>query len=123
MESATVQHLTSDLFRIDGRQPVRVIRLPADLSGDHAEVVGLQLLAHSGGDALVAVIDLAGVDTLPLLMLGHVVDFARAVHRRGGSVGFAGPTPPVACVLRTTELDTLIPVYTDLADALHDAAR
>jgi anti-sigma B factor antagonist len=62
--------------------------------------------------------DLQGVSFLASIGLRSLVVPARAIKNRGGKVVLFGPNEMVGKVLKTSGIDTVIPVHYDLAVAL-----
>jgi len=64
------------------------------------------------------VLDLCRVRTMDSTGLGCLVGTFRKVVAAGGSLWLAGVRPQVSTLLRITELDRVMAVYADVADAL-----
>lgn len=64
------------------------------------------------------VVDFSQVSFLASIGIRTLVSSAKALARRGGRMVLASPQPLVDDVLRLGGIDTLIPVYADLATAL-----
>ncbi len=63
------------------------------------------------------IVDLSNVTFLASMGLRTLVTGAKTVSRKGGKMVLLSPTPDVAKVLTDSGIDTLIPVYGDLASA------
>ena len=98
---------------------VTVVQPDADRL-DVASVVpfckGLEGLSEPRGSRVV--LDLCRVRTMDSTGLGWLVHTFREIVAGGGSLWLAGVRPQVGTLLRITELDRLIAVYADVADAL-----
>ncbi len=86
-----------------------------DIAG--ASVVDLKMNIIAGS-AQKLLIDLQKVEFLGSMGLRSIVLPARAVHSRGGKVVLFAPTEMVASVLKTSGIDSLLPIHHDLAAAL-----
>ncbi len=86
-----------------------------DIAG--ASVVDLKMNIIAGS-AQKLLIDLQKVEFLGSMGLRSIVIPARAVHSRGGKVVLFAPTEMVASVLKTSGIDSLLPIHHDLAAAL-----
>ena len=86
-----------------------------DIAG--ASVVNLKMNIIAGS-AQKLLIDLQKVEFLGSMGLRSIVLPARAVHGRGGKVVLFAPTEMVASVLKTSGIDSLLPIHHDLAAAL-----
>ena len=89
-------------------------RLDAGSVGQFCQ--GLEGLAEPLGSRVV--LDLCRVRTMDSTGLGCLVRTFRQVVANGGSLWLAGVRPQVSTLLRITELDRLMAVYADVADAL-----
>jgi anti-anti-sigma factor len=63
------------------------------------------------------VVDFSEVSFLASIGIRTLISSARALARRGGRMVLAGPQPIVEEVLRLGGIDSLIPVYADVASA------
>ncbi len=86
-----------------------------DIAG--ASVVDLKMNIIAGS-AQKLLIDLQKVEFLGSMGLRSIVLPARAVHSRGGKVVLFAPTEMVESVLKTSGIDSLLPIHHDLAAAL-----
>lgn len=66
------------------------------------------------------VLDLGGVTFLDSSGLGALVSLRRQLESAGGSLGLACDNEIVLRLLRLTSLDTVLPVYPTVAEALRD---
>jgi anti-anti-sigma factor len=67
--------------------------------------------------ALVAV-DLSGVSFLASIGIRTIVSSARALANRGGSMALVKPQPLVEQTLLAAGIDTVVPIWPDLDDAV-----
>jgi anti-anti-sigma factor len=102
------EELTGGITRVvlDGR---------LDIEG--AAAVDKQMNVIAGSQKLVLV-DLQKVTFLGSIGLRALVIPARTIKNRGGKVVFFGPNEMVEKVLKTSGIDTLIPVHHEMQSAL-----
>jgi anti-anti-sigma factor len=86
-----------------------------DIAGAQAVDLKMNIIA---GSAKKLLIDLAKVEFLGSMGLRSIVLPARAVHSHGGKVVLFAPTAMVESVLKTSGIDSLIPIHHDLNAAL-----
>ena len=86
-----------------------------DIEGAAAVDLSMKVIAGSHKAVLV---DLQAVAYLGSIGLRSLVMPARAIKSRGGKVVLFGPNEMVEKVLKTSGIDTLIPVHRDLQTAL-----
>ena len=86
-----------------------------DIAG--AAAIDLKMNVIAGAHKIV-VVDLRQVTFIGSMGLSALVAPARAIKSRGGRMVLFGPTQMVAQVLRTSAVDTFIPVYNDLETAV-----
>jgi anti-anti-sigma factor len=82
-----------------------------------AAAIDLQMNVIAGAHKTVLV-DLRQVSFIGSMGLSALVAPARAIKSRGGKMVLFGPNEMVAQVLKTSAIDTLIPVYHDLEAAV-----
>ena len=70
------------------------------------------------GFAVKLLVDLRKVEFLGSMGLRSIVIPARAVRSRGGKVVLFGPNEMVQSVLKTSGIDSLLPIYHDLDAAI-----
>lgn len=102
----------------DVNENLRTIRLLGrlDIQGVNAVDAKLTFLAASSQHRIV--VDLAGLDFIASIGIRSLVSTAKAQQQRGGRlVLFVGGNRPVAKVLETTGISTLIPMYADATEA------
>ena len=73
--------------------------------------------AITSGESRVLV-DLAGVDFMASIGIRLLVAGAKAVSGRGGKLALCNPQPAVAKTLGITGIDTIIPIYPSVAEAV-----
>ena len=107
MELST-QEMDGGVIRValDGRM---------DIAGAAAVDLKMNLIA---GSAKKLLIDLQKVTFLGSMGLRSIVIPARAVHGRGGKVVLFAPNEMVEAVLKTSGIDSLLPIHHDLAAAM-----
>jgi anti-sigma B factor antagonist len=86
-----------------------------DIEGAAAIDLRMNVLA---GSAKCLLIDLRNVSFLGSMGLRSIVVPAQAVSRRGGKVALFGPVPMVEKVLKTSNIDQVIPVFHELDTAI-----
>ena len=86
-----------------------------DIDGAAAVYLPMNVIAGSKKAVLV---DLQKVSFLGSMGLRALVAPARAIKSRGGKIVLFGPNEMVEKVLRTSGIDTLIPVHHELQSAL-----
>jgi len=86
-----------------------------DIAGASAVDLKMNVAAGSANKLL---IDLKNVTFLGSMGLRSIVLPARAVHSRGGKVVLFAPGEMVESVLKTSGIDSILPIYHDLAAAL-----
>lgn len=86
-----------------------------DIAGAAAVDLKMNLVAGSAKKLLV---DLQKVTFLGSMGLSAIVFPSRAVKSRGGKVVLFAPNEMVESVLKTSGIDTLLPIYHDLDAAL-----
>ena len=86
-----------------------------DIAGAAAVDLKMNLVA---GSAQKLLIDLAKVEFLGSMGLRSIVLPARAVLSRGGKVVLFAPAEMVESVLKTSGIDSLLPIHHDLPAAL-----
>jgi anti-anti-sigma factor len=91
--------------------------LEGSLGIDGAAAVDLQMNVIAGSRKAVLV-DLQKVSFIGSMGLRALVAPARAIKSRGGKMVLFGPNESVEKVLKTSGIDTLIPVHHELQSAL-----
>ena len=86
-----------------------------DIAGAAVVDLKMNIIAGSANKLL---IDLGKVEFLGSMGLRSIVIPARAVKSRGGKVVLFAPNEMVESVLKTSGIDTLIPVYHELDAAI-----
>ena len=86
-----------------------------DIEGAAAVDLPMNVIAGSRKAVLV---DLQSVSFLGSMGLRALVAPARAIKGRGGKIVLFGPNEPVEKVLKSSGIDTLIPIHHELQSAL-----
>ena len=86
-----------------------------DIEGAAAVDLKMSVIKESRTSVLM---DLQGVSFLASMGLRSLVMPARAIKSRGGRIVLFGPNEMVGKVLKTSGVDTVIPVHHDLSSAL-----
>lgn len=86
-----------------------------DIAGAAAIDLQMNVIANAHKSVLV---DLRQVTFIGSMGLSALVRPSRAIKSRGGKMVLYGPTEMVAQVLKTSAIDTVIPVYDDLDAAM-----
>jgi len=86
-----------------------------DIAGAAAVDLRMNLVAGSSKNLL---IDLQNVTFLGSMGLSSIVIPSRSVRSRGGKVVLFGPNEMVRAVLKTSGIDSILPVHTELASAV-----
>jgi anti-anti-sigma factor len=108
MMSFATEELTGGITRVilDGRLDI-----------DGAAAMDAQMTAIAGSRKAVLV-DMQKVSFLGSMGLRSLVAPARAIKSRGGKMVLFGPNELVVRILKTSGIDTLIPVHSELQSAL-----
>ena len=106
-----------ELEHDDLEDGVRMIRLKGRLDLEGSEAVDLKLTSLAASRKGSVIVDLAGVEFLSSIGLSVIVRVARALSSRDGRLVLLDPRPNVADVLARTQIDRVIPVFTDFAAA------
>ena len=104
----STESMDGDITRIllDGR---------LDIQGAAAIDLKMNVVA---GSSKFLLIDLRNVTFLGSMGLRSILVPAQAVRRRGGKVALFGPVPLVEEVLKTSNIESIIPVFHDLDSAV-----
>jgi anti-sigma B factor antagonist len=86
-----------------------------DIAGAQSVDLKMNIVA---GTAKKLLIDLKNVTFLGSMGLRSIVLPARAVHNRGGKVVLFAPGEMVESVLKTSGIDSMLPIHHDLASAI-----
>lgn len=102
----------------DVTDTLRRITLTGRLDIAGTDAIALQFSAMTSSAQRRAVVDLSAVDFLASIGIRAVVANARAMQQRGSRmVLFVGDNSAVTKTLETTGIDTVIPMFADLAEA------
>lgn len=104
----STESMDGDITRVllDGR---------LDIQGAAAIDLKMNVVA---GSSKFLLIDLRNVTFLGSMGLRSILVPAQAVRRRGGKVAIFGPVPLVEEVLKTSNIEAIIPVFHDLDSAV-----
>lgn len=104
----STESMDGDITRVllDGR---------LDIQGAAAIDLKMNVLA---GSAKFLLIDLRSVSFVGSMGLRSILVPAQAVRRRGGKVALFGPVPMVEEVLKSSNIESLIPIFHDLNSAV-----
>ena len=97
---------------------VRMIRLKGRLDLEGAEAADLKLTSLAAVRQGWVIVDLDGVEFMSSIGVSVIVRVARACTSREGKLVLLSPRPNVADVLARTQIDQLIPVFSDREAAL-----
>lgn len=86
-----------------------------DIQGSAAIDLKMNVLA---GSSKFLLLDLTNVSFLGSMGLRSIVLPAQTVKRRGGKMALLNPTPMVEEVLKTSNIDEIIPIFHDLDAAV-----
>lgn len=116
MDAATVSYE-------DVNESLRLITVQGRMDIQGVDAIDAKLAALAASSAKRVVLDLTGVDFLASIGIRCIVGNAKAQQLRGGRmVLLVGENAPVAKVLHTTGIDTVVPMFTD-ADEARKAAQ
>ncbi len=101
---------------------LRIIYITGRLDIQGTDAIGTKFTILAATEARRIVVDLSGVDFLASIGIRSLVSNAKAQQQRGGRlVLFVGDNAPVAKVLKTTGIDTVVPMFTDTAEVREKA--
>jgi anti-anti-sigma factor len=105
----------------DVNESLRRIRLTGRLDIPGTESISIKFASLSASSARRVVVDLTGVSFLASFGIRELITNAKAMHQRGGKmVLLVNKDDAIHKTLETTGVDSLIPLFTDAAEA--DAA-
>jgi len=113
--------MSNDAATIDSEdvnENLRIIYIKGRLDIQGTDAIGTKFTVLSATDKHRVVVDLSDVDFLASIGIRSLVTNAKAQQQRGGRmVLFVGENAPVAKVLKTTGIDTVLPMFADAAAA------
>jgi anti-anti-sigma factor len=113
--------MTNDAATIDSEdvnETLRIIYIRGRLDIQGTDAIGTKFAVLAATEGRRIVVDLGGIDFLASIGIRSLVTNAKAQQQRGGRmVLFVGDNVPVAKVLKTTGIDTVLPMFTDAAKA------
>lgn len=102
----------------DDQEPLRWIRLAGRLDIPGIDAISTTFAELSASTGRQIVVDLSSVDFLVSFGIRELITNAKIIHKRGGRmVILVGDNKAVHKTLETTGIDTLIPTFTDAAQA------
>ncbi len=102
----------------DGTAAIEIVSMPAELDLTTSEDVVEQGYAAIGRRARLLLLDLTGLSFCDARGLSAFVRIANHADAAGCRFGLIAPRPPVAKVLRISGLDSRLPVFAAIDDAL-----
>jgi anti-anti-sigma factor len=105
----TVENFEHDILRV-------ALRGRMDIAGVDASRFKLVRLITTP-DNMKVILNLADLDFMTSVGIGTIVTVAKEVRRRNGKLVLLNPKPIVDTVLRTTNIDKVIPIYYGLNEA------
>ncbi len=97
---------------------IEIASMPAELDLTTSEGVVAQGCAAIARSARLLLLDLAGLSFCDARGLGAFVRIANHADAAGCGFGLIAPRPPVAKILRISGLDSRMPVFATIDDAL-----
>jgi anti-anti-sigma factor len=111
MDTATISYE-------DVNDALRVVTITGRLDIHGTDAIDAKFAALAASSAKRVVVDLTGVDFLASIGIRCLISNGKAQHQRGGRmVLFVGDNAPVAKVLHTTGIDTVLPMLVDADEA------
>jgi anti-anti-sigma factor len=108
----------------DSNDALRCIRLAGRLDMPGIEAISATFADLCASSSRRVVVDLSGVSFLVSFGIRELITNAKAIHKRGGRmVILVGDNTAVHKTLETTGIDTLIPTFTDAAQASRAALQ
>lgn len=102
----------------DVTESFRKIRLGGRLDIPGTEAISIKFSSLATGQGKRIVVDLTGITFLASVGIRELITNAKALQQRQGKlVIYVGNNAAVAKTLDTTGIDTLIPVFSDAAEA------
>jgi anti-anti-sigma factor len=102
----------------DTQETLRWIRLTGRMDMPGIDAISTAFAERSASTSRQIVVDLSAVDFLVSFGIRELITNAKIVQKRGGRmVIFVGGNQSVHKTLETTGIDTLIPTFTDAAQA------
>lgn len=102
----------------DTDEPLRWIRLTGRLDMPGIDAISTTFAELSASTSRRIIVDLTGVNFLVSFGIRELITNAKIIQKRGGRmVIFVGDNKAVHKTLETTGIDTLIPTFTDAAQA------
>jgi anti-sigma B factor antagonist len=105
----TVENYESDILRV-------ALKGRMDIAGTERISRKLTRLITTA-DNMKVILNLSEVDFMESIGIGTIITVAKAVRRQNGRLVLLNPKPIVDTVLRTTDIDKLIPIFYELNEA------
>jgi anti-sigma B factor antagonist len=104
----SVQQLDNGIKKIS-------LRGKMDIPG--TDKIALRLSTETSVEKANVIVDLSGLEFMASVGIGVLVKSYKALRLRGGKMVLLNPQTIVKVVLESTQIHTLIPIYTDLQKA------
>jgi anti-sigma B factor antagonist len=101
-----------------GSGGIEIVPMPAELDLTTSQGVAVQGCAAIARLAQLVLLDLTGLSFCDARGLSAFVEIANQADAAGCGFGLIAPRPPVAKILRITGLDSRMPVFATIDDAL-----
>ena len=108
--------LKTKVDEIDG---IIVLQLSGDLDYRSSSQMMNFLLGHLQDDKKKVVINLAEVNHIDSTGLGALVRIKRELDKKSGSLAVGGVTDQVEKILKTTRLDAVLKLYSEVEEAVN----
>ncbi len=96
---------------------VKAVFLTGRMDNAGTQEINASFSTLTDADKPMIAVDLSEVSFLASIGIRTLVSSARAVANRGGAMALANPQPLVAETLQAAGIDSIIPIYTDVAEA------
>ncbi len=97
---------------------IKLVTLVGRLDMMGAQAIDLKFTSGVATGVSGVVVDLSGVSFLASLGIRTLISPAKALKARGGKMVLLNPQPLVLEVLKVSGLTVILPVYTDVAEAV-----
>jgi anti-sigma B factor antagonist len=111
-------------FKIDNvGSSIPCVRLAGRLDIAGTQAVDLKFTANTSAQRKSVIVDLSGVDFIASIGIRMLVTNAKALSTTGHKMVLLQPQPKVEDMLKSTGIDTIIPIASDLDAAIKIAAE
>jgi anti-sigma B factor antagonist len=110
-------------FRVSSLDGPPIVSTPDEIDVTNSDELRLALLAASADDAPVVVADLSATSFCDSTALGVLVRAAKQLTSNGAQLRLVAQAAPVLRILTLTGVDTVLPVYATLPEALAAGPR